>query len=406
MSLPEHILTGYKVLDFTHVLAGPSATRLMVEMGAEVIKVEFPPAGDVSRGLPMIKDGRSGYFLQQNRGKKSICVDGKTDAGREILDGLIAQVDVVMENFAPGAADRLGIGWERVKKINPRAVMCSLSAFGQEGPLSQQPGFDYIAQAYAGVTTMIGEADGPPYFPLLGLGDVNTGVHAACAIGFALLHRERSGKGQYLDISLLDSYYHSHELNVQVYSASNGGIEPTRSGLHHYAVCPLGLFKGVEHYLFIIALEPQWKQVCVAIGRPELCDDERYSTNTKRLDHQEEVNQLIQDWIDTKSSDEEILKALQAQRVPCAPVLSIAETVREPHLRERGTVRTVTDPKFGEVDLPGMPLRFSDYPHNIPLQTAHLGEHNVEILTRMLGYKADKIQELYEASVLHENPAT
>jgi len=378
----------------------------MVEMGAEVIKVEFPPAGDVSRGLPMIKNGRSGYFLQQNRGKKSICVDGKTDAGRRILDGLIAEVDVVIENFAPGAAARLGIGWERVKEINPRAVMCSLSAFGQEGPLSQQPGFDYIAQAYAGVTTMIGEPDGAPYFPLLGLGDVNTGMHAACAIGFALLHRERSGKGQYLDISLLDSYYHSHELNVQIYSASGGEIEPTRSGRHHYAVCPLGLFKGADHYLFIIALEPQWKQVCVAIERPELFEDERYNSNAKRLEHQDEVNQIIQDWIDTKSSDDEILTALQAQRVPCAPVLSIAETVKEPHLRERGTVRTVTDPKFGEVDLPGMPLRFSDYPHNIPLETAHLGEHNSDVLNGMLGYSDEKIQNLYDTGVLHANADT
>jgi CoA:oxalate CoA-transferase len=406
MSLPDHILTGYKVLDFTHVLAGPSATRIMVEMGAEVIKVEFPPAGDVSRGLPMIKNGRSGYFLQQNRGKKSICVDGKTDAGRRILDGLIAEVDVVIENFAPGAAARLGIGWGRVKEINPRAVMCSLSAFGQEGPLSQQPGFDYIAQAYAGVTTMIGEPDGAPYFPLLGLGDVNTGMHAACAIGFALLHRERSGKGQYLDISLLDSYYHSHELNVQIYSASGGEIEPTRSGRHHYAVCPLGLFKGADHYLFIIALEPQWKQVCVAIERPELFEDERYNSNAKRLEHQDEVNQIIQDWIDTKSSDDEILTALQAQRVPCAPVLSIAETVKEPHLRERGTVRTVTDPKFGEVDLPGMPLRFSDYPHNIPLETAHLGEHNSDVLNGILGYSDEKIQNLYDTGVLHANADT
>ena len=406
MAAPDHMLADYKVLDFTHVLAGPSATRIMVEMGAEIIKVEFPPAGDVSRGLPMIKNGRSGYFLQQNRGKKSICVDGKTDEGRRILDGLIAQVDVVIENFAPGVAARLGIGWDRVKEINPRAVMCSLSAFGQDGPLSQQTGFDYIAQAYAGVTTMIGEPDGAPYFPLLGLGDVNTGVHAACAIGFALLHRERSGKGQYLDISLLDAYYHSHELNVQIYSASGGEIEPTRSGRHHYAVCPLGLFKGVDHYLFIIALDPQWKQVCVAIERPELFDEERYDSNVKRLEHQDEVNQIIQDWIDTKTSDDEILQALQAQRVPCAPVLSIAETVREPHLRERGTVRTVTDPKFGDVELPGMPLRFSDYPHNIPLETAHLGEHNSEVLKGMLGYSAEQIQSLYDAGVLHANRNT
>jgi crotonobetainyl-CoA:carnitine CoA-transferase CaiB-like acyl-CoA transferase len=400
------MLTGYKVLDFTHVLAGPSATRILAEMGAEIIKVEFPPAGDVARMLPMIRNGRSGYFMQQNRGKKSICIDAKTDAGRRIVDGLIAEVDVVIENFAPGVAARLGIGWSHVHDVNSRAVMCSISAFGQDGPLSHLPGYDYIAQAYAGVTGMIGEDHGPPYFPLLGLGDVNTGMHACAAIGFALLHRERSGKGQYLDISLLDSYYHCHELNVQIYSSSDGEIAPTRSGIHHYAVCPLGLFKGREHYIFIIALASQWKQVCAAIERPELAEDPRYDSNDKRLERQDEVNGIIQAWVDTKASDEAILTALQAERVPCAPVLSVAETVSEPHLRERGTIRRVTDPKFGEVELPGMPLRFSDYPHNVPLDTAHLGEHNAEVLGGMLGYSRDDIAALVEAGVLHANPDT
>lgn len=406
MNPPDHMLSGYKVLDFTHVLAGPSATRIMAEMGAEVIKIEFPPAGDVTRLLPMIKNGRSGYYMQQNRGKKSLCIDAKSADGRRIIDQLIGQVDVVIENFAPGVAARLGIDWEHVHDVNPKVVMCSISAFGQDGPLSHLPGFDYIAQAYAGVTGMIGEAHGPPYFPLLGLGDVNTGMHAACAIGFALLHRERTGKGQYLDISLLDAYYHCHELNVQIYSASGGEIEPTRSGIHHYAVCPLGLFKGRDHYIFIIALAPQWKQVCAAIGRPELAEDERYDTNEKRLERQDEVNQIVQEWVDTKSSDKEVLAALQAERVPCAPVLSIAETVTEPHLRERGTIRTVSDPKFGDVELPGMPLRFSDYPHNVPLETAHLGEHNSDVLNGMLGYSAEDIQALYGSGVLQANPDT
>jgi crotonobetainyl-CoA:carnitine CoA-transferase CaiB-like acyl-CoA transferase len=406
LELPEHILTGYKVLDFTHVLAGPSATRILVEMGAEVIKVEFPPTGDITRLLPMIKNGRSGYYIQQNRGKKSVCIDAKSEAGHGVIDRLIEQVDIVIENFAPGVASRIGIDWAHVHEVNPKVVMCSISAFGQDGPLSELPGFDYIAQAYAGVTGMIGEPDGPPYFPLLGLGDVSTGMHAACAIGFALLHRERTGIGQYLDISLLDAYYHCHELNVQIYSASDGEIEPTRSGMHHFAVCPLGLFKGRDHYIFIIALGNQWKQLCAAMGRPELADDGPYETNDGRVERQDEVNRIVQEWVDTKSSDDEILAALRAERVPCAPVLSIAETVREPHLRERGAIRTVSDPRFGEVELPGMPLRFSEYPHNIPLDSAHLGEHNAEVLSEMLGYSEAEIQALYDDGVLHANPDT
>jgi CoA:oxalate CoA-transferase len=400
----QHILSGFKVLDFTHVLAGPTATRIMAEMGAEVIKVEFPPLGDISRFLPTIVDGRSAYFVQQNRGKKSICVNLKTDEGRALIYDLIRQVDVVIENFAPGVAGRLGIGWEKVHEINPRVVMCSISAFGQQGPLSSLPGFDYIAQAYAGVTGMIGEADGAPSLPMLGLGDVNTGVHAAAAIGFALLHRERGGEGQHLDISLLDAYFHCHEINVAWYSMT--GKVPTRAGHHHYAVCPLGLFRLGESYVCIITLDNQWPSLCNAMGRPELAKDERYNANAKRVERADEVIALVQAWVDTHDSVESVLAVLAEHHVPCAPVMSIADVCRTPHMLERGTVRTVSDPKLGEVQMPGMPLRFSGFPANIPLSAAHLGEHNADVLSSMLGLSSERIDALRAAGVLHENPKT
>ena len=189
VSLPKHLMNGYRVLDMTHVLAGPSATRLFAEMGAEVIKIEFPPDGDITRALPAIKEGRSAYFAQQNRGKRSVCLDVKTTEGKQVLRDLIKISDVFVENFAPGVINRLGFSWEDVKIINPKIIMCSISAFGQEGELSALPGFDYIAQAYSGIMGMIGEKDGPPMFPMAGIGDVMTGAHAACAVGFALLHR-------------------------------------------------------------------------------------------------------------------------------------------------------------------------------------------------------------------------
>ena len=171
----KHILDGYKVLDFTQVLAGPTVTRLMAEMGAEVIKVELTPTGEISRALPFLREGRSAYFIQQNRGKKSLCIDAKHPKGLAILKELVKQVDVVLENFAPGVIGRLGLDYEAVKALNPRVIMCSISAFGQTGPLSKLPGYDYIAQAYSGITSMIGEKDGQPYFPLPGIGDVSTG---------------------------------------------------------------------------------------------------------------------------------------------------------------------------------------------------------------------------------------
>ena len=229
----KHVLDGVKVLDFTHVLAGPTCTRLMVETGAEVIKVEAAPTGDMVRFMPALKDGRSGYYIQQNRGKKAICLNLRDKRAQEVVHKLVKDVDVVVENFTPGVMKRLNIDYETLSAINPDLIMCSISAFGQSGPLANLPGFDYIAQAYAGVIDMIGEENGSPYFPGLGMGDVSTGAHAYGAITAALFHRERGGSGQHLDIALLDCLFHCHEINVQGYDGSNGALVPHRSGAHH-----------------------------------------------------------------------------------------------------------------------------------------------------------------------------
>jgi crotonobetainyl-CoA:carnitine CoA-transferase CaiB-like acyl-CoA transferase len=195
-------------------------------------------------------------------------------------------------------------------------------------------------------------------------------------------------------------------LNVQVYSATNGEQEPTRTGVHHFAVCPLGLFKAKRGYVCIIALAGQWAQLCRAIGQPELADDDRYDDNPKRCARQSEVNAIVQRWVDSMPSDEAVIDALEAERVPCAPVRTISETVNEPHLQQRGTVRTVSDPLIGDVQMPGMPLRFSGFPHNIPLAAAYLGEHNEQVLTDVLGYSKERIDALVESGVVHADPKT
>ena len=404
MTQTPHLLSGYKVLDFTQVLAGPTTTRLMAEMGAEIIKVELTPNGEISRNLPFIKNGRSGYFIQQNRGKKSLCIDARHTKGQEILKALIKQVDVVVENFSPGTIGRLGFGYDVVKALNPRVVMCSISALGQTGPLANVRGYDYIGQAYAGVTYMIGDPNGAPSFPMLGLGDVSTGVHAYAAIATALLYRERTGQGQYLDITLLDSYFHCHELNVQLYSGTNGAVQPKRSGSHHYAVSPAGLFKGKDQYLFILCLDHQWSVLCRAMGKPELIEDPRFLNNAKRVEHQPEVIQVIEGWIRSQASDDEALRILHEGHVPAAPVLSIAEAINHPHLKERRTVRRVKDSVFGEIDIPGMPLRFSQFPEELPLQAASLGEHNEEILRTYLSYTPEQVRQLEAEGVLKQDP--
>lgn len=212
-----HIFEGITVLDFSQVLAGPTISRFFVEMGADVIKVELPPAGDSNRQLPFRHpvDGRSAYHVQQNRGKRSLCIDPRDPAGKAALVGLLWQVDVLIESFSPGTIGRLGFDWETVHLINPRIVMVSVSAFGQHGPLAGKPGYDNIAQAYAGVTSMIGEPGATPPLVAVAIGDVMTGVHGFGAVAAALYHRERTGRGQFVEVSLLDSYFHCHEINVR-----------------------------------------------------------------------------------------------------------------------------------------------------------------------------------------------
>ncbi len=401
----RHVLDGYKVLDFTQVLAGATCTRLLAEMGAEIIKVEIPPKGDFGRSFGAFRDGRSAYYIQQNRGKKSVCLDPKKPAARAILHGLVDKVDVLVENFAPGSIARMGLGWEEVHARNPRLVMCSISAFGQTGPLSNQPGFDFIAQAYAGVTHMIGDPNGAPSLPMLGLGDVSTGTHAMGAVVSALLYRERTGEGQYLDISILDSYFHCHELNVQMYSASHGEVQPKRGGTQHPQVCPTGVFKGKQGYVIIMAiLDHHWAELCRIIGHADLAADPRFATNSARLANRDEIVRMIEDWLAATESDAAAIRALQEGRIPVAPVLSIAEAVANPHLRERGTVRTITDRFFGDFEAPGFPLRFSRFPERLPLEAPTLGQHNHDVLASYLGYSADEIRALEAEGVLASGP--
>ena len=396
----KHILDGYKIIDFTQYLAGPSATRLMAEMGADIIKVEIAPHGDPSRAFPYRKNKRSAYFVQQNRGKKSLCLDVKNEKSKEVLTDLIKQCDVLIENFAPGVIGRLGFGWETVHKLNPKLVMCSMSAFGQTGPLSHLPGFDYIAQAYSGVTSVIGEPDKPPSLPMLGIGDVTTGVHACGALGFALLDVHRTGEGQLLDISLLDCYFHQHEVNVQAYSASKGKVVPRRSGPHHYAVAPTGIFQGPEGYIMILALVHQWSVLCKAMGREDMTKSAKFGTNDARLENLQELIGIIEGWLQSFDSDEAAIKALQDVRVPVAPILTIPQAVAHPHHRARGTIRTISDRMLGEFDIPGVPLRYSNFPDLLPLEAPFLGEQNREILGDWLGYSGEQIDAMESEGIL------
>lgn len=405
MTQPKHVLDGYKVLDFSQIVAGPTCTLMLAEMGAEVIKVELAPTGDGARLGPVVIEGRSGYFVQHNRGKKDLCLDAKTQEGLTILKQLIAKVDVLVENYAPGVIGRLGLGYDVVSKINPGVVMCSISAFGQKGPLAHEPGFDWVGAAYSGITSMGGEKDGSPVFPMVAMGDVSTGAHAMGAICAALLYRERTGRGQHLDLSLLDTYAHYHEASFQMYSLSKGAIAPTRSGSHSWYASPAGVFKGRERYMILIApLEQHWSKLCEAMGQPGLARDPRFTDNASRLSNLKELVAIIEGWICSQASDDAALAKLKEHHVPVAPILSVAEAQQHPHLRQRGTVRTVHDRILGDLDVPGFALRFSEFPTPLELQAPLLGEHNAEILTQWLGYTTEEVQELERKGILRSGP--
>jgi crotonobetainyl-CoA:carnitine CoA-transferase CaiB-like acyl-CoA transferase len=377
----------------------------MAGMGAEIIKVEMAPNGDHARAFDYVRDQRSAFFVQQNRGKESLCVDLRKREGVDLVKQLVPKVDVVVENFAPGVINNMGLGYEVLKAINPGIVMCSISALGQTGPLSQDAGFDFIGQAYAGITALIGEEEGPPYMPMVAIGDVSAGAHAMGAIACALLHRERTAEGQYIDVSLLDTYFHCQTIGVQLYSASQGAREMKASGLHHSLACPAGVFKGQKWWIIILAMtDKQWLSVCEAIGRPELGKDPRYGRARDRAQRRLEIIRMIEDWLAAMPNDEASLEALRSNRVPVAPILSVREAMEHPHLIARGTVRTINDPILGEFKIPGFPLRFSGFPKEIEFDAPMLGQHNASVLERFLGFSAARVAELESAGVLHREP--
>jgi crotonobetainyl-CoA:carnitine CoA-transferase CaiB-like acyl-CoA transferase len=396
----EHILTGLRVLDLTRYLAGPTCSRMLAEMGAEVIKIEPTPAGDMTRQISKLRNERSLYFIQQNLNKKSLCIDLRDPRGLQIVKDLVPHVDVVVENYKPGVMKAMGLGFEDLQKLRPDIILCSVSALGQTGPLATKPGYDFIAQSYSGVTSMIGEPDDAPYIPLLGIGDVATGVHGALGITAALLYRNRTGKGQHIDVALLDTYYHMHEVNVHRYSGSNGAIKPMRAGRHLAYVCPAGVFRATNGAVTIMAFLHHWKDLCAAMERPDLVGDPKFATDPARLERLDEVIAIIEGFLARFPDVASAVARLEECGVPCAPVLSVEETVHHPHHVARGTVRTVDDAIAGEFQIPGMPVRFSGFEANQPYVAPTLGEHNAEILRDVLGRSEADIASLHDAGVL------
>jgi CoA:oxalate CoA-transferase len=405
--IKDQILSGYTIVDFTQAVAGPTATLLMAEMGANVIKVEIAPRGDLTRTFPYFKDGRSGCFVQYNRGKQSLCVALKTPPGLQVVKELLSGADVVVENFTPGVIDRLGLGYETVRAINPKIVMCSISSFGQTGPLAYKSGFDTIGAAYSGVLSRIGDPDRPPPMLQSAFGDVGAGVYALAAIGYALLHRERTGAGQHLETTLIDTYFNYHETAIEAFSASQGALKTQRTGRFAPLHSATGMFKAKRGYVMFCAAPPHhFEALCEAMGRPELLTDPRFADNEKRVANGACLTEAIEQWLQSVPSDEEALRILERHHIPAGPILSVEEAMESEHLRERGTVRTISDPVLGEFKVPGFPMKFSQTPAVEDLPAPFLGQHNAEVLMKRLGYTAERVRELEAQGILCREPMT
>ena len=401
----QKIFAGIRVLDFSQVLAGPTATKLLVELGAEVIKIEFAEEGDPSRTLPRLQGNRSGYHVQQNRGKRSLCLDLRDPRATELVLDLVPHADVILQNFALGVMERLGLGYEVISAINPSIVMCNMTAFGRQGPLADKPGYDPIAQSWAGVLHMLGYEDRAPILAGISPGDVLAGVHAFGGVVAALFHRERTGRGQEVSVSLLDAYSTAHEVNWQEWSVSNGESEPVRQGNVHPVVGGVGVFETGDGFVTVAAVNNgQWERLTEVMGQPELRDDPRFISTPNRVANRNEVNAVVADWLKLQPRRDEVVKLLEAHRVPVAPVLTLAEAAQHPYLHEAGAVRWVDDDVLGRVLVPGMPIKFSETPGDAELMTRRLGEDNEYVTRDLAGRSHKQYLQLVSEGVLFHNP--
>ena len=411
MSNMPQMLEGYRVLDFSQFVAGPTCSRILAEMGAEVIKVEMAPEGDRTRsaGLKPLEGKHkstthSTYYMQHNHSKLSIALDLRKAAARELVLAMVPKVDVVVENFAPGVMKRMGFSYEDLNRVNPKIVMCSISMAGQTGPLSTRAGYDLIGQSYAGITDGIGEKDRAPSVTTMAIGDVSTGVASAMAVGFAIIHRDRTGKGQHLDASLVDTYFHMHDANVPMVALRGDKFKPTRAGSIPARAPLIGIYPCAGGYIYLCLVAHQWPQLVRAMQMPELSKDPRFQGARLRAQNSDDLEAIIKQWFAGFEKRDDAIAALEKERVPCAPVLTLNEAMRHPHLNERKTVRWIDDPILGKVAIPGLPVKFSDWPDRTELRSARLGEDNERILHDVLEMTDDQIAKLYADGVLVRDP--
>ena len=388
-------LAGIKVLDLSRVLAGPWAGQLLADLGAEVLKVERPGAGDDTRqwAPPSLPDGTAAYFLCANRGKRSVTVDITKPEGQEIVRALARDADVVIENYKVGGLKKYGLDYDSLSQLNPRLVYCSITGFGQDGPYAELPGYDYIVQGMSGLMSITGPANGEPHKVGVAVTDLFTGIYASNAILAAIIARNSTGKGQYIDMALFDCALASLA-NINM-NWLIGQQVPPRLGNAHANIVPYQVFACADgHFILACGNDKQFRAVCQVIGLPALADDERFASNPQRVKHRDSVVPLLAEAF-MGNTREQWLKLLDGAGVPCGPINTVDEAFNDPQIRHRGMEIHLQDSVGQNVPLVGCPIKLSGTPVEYNQAPPKLGEHTDDVL-RALGYDAAAIATLRE----------
>ena len=395
-------LEGIRVVDYSHFLAGPYVGRCLAALGAEVIKVERPGSGDAGRQhATILDDQQSAYFLQLNMGKRGVSVNMKEPRGKAFMERLCDSADVFIENYRPGALDKLGLGYGALSERNPGLVYCSISAYGHTGPDAHRAGFGLIAEAKSGIMQMIGNPGEPPPLMRISLGDMYTGIHAVAAINAALLGRVKSGRGQHIDMALYDTLFSMHEYAVQCYTMQ--GVVPEQTGHDMPTSTLYGVFRASDGDLVIAAqVDDSWKRFATAVeqngGLAGFAIDARLHSLNGRNANREAILSVVKPWVAARNVAD-VLALLDSVDVPCAKVQRIDEVVADPQIVARGMVIEQEHPRLGTLRLPNLPFRFSDCDTSIRDVGPDLGQHNEEV-ARSLGFSAAEIDSMQTDGVL------
>jgi crotonobetainyl-CoA:carnitine CoA-transferase CaiB-like acyl-CoA transferase len=396
MTLP---LDNIVVLDISRILAGPYCTMMLGDLGAEVIKVERPGAGDDTRTWgPPFAGGESAYYLSLNRNKRSLTLNLAHPEGQKIGQELACRSDILVENFAPGVAEKLGLGWDELRRTNPRLIYCSITGYGPDGPYRDRTGYDMVVSAVGGLMGITGDEDGDPVKVGVAITDVITGTMAQGAIMAALYQREKTGLGQRIDVSLLET-----QVAALANIASNylvAGQEARRWGTAHESIVPYQAFKAKDDYITVAAANDKlWLRLCKVLNRPDLAENPRYASNALRVQHRKELVPILAEKFKQKTRAE-WMESLVAEGIPCGPINSMESLFNDPQVLHRHMVEVVDHPTIGKLKLVGIPVKYSEAKPRIRRPPPLLGEHTEEILREFLSLSGDEIRRLKEQQVV------